>query len=528
MQSCYINGRIYFHFTIPAYLKALSKQYLNRSMIEERTTVFRQKEQEHGGDSFSRFVFSTQARYEVLATLMLCILTFLLLRYVYPFPNFYSDTGAYINAASSGDIGLYRPIGFSWLLAMAHAISQGPAVLVFIQTFLYYFSSLALFLSAWYFFRQVSNLAWHLFFPIFILAPTCVYLSNFVISDSLFISLTNLWVATLVWILGKGSRMSMILNLVVLALLLQTRYIALFYPLISVICIFIAHFKRSKGKFFLFSFLQVLVFLGVYFYTKSETKQNMGVAVFSGFSGWQKANNAMHVLPFIKIDPGTIKDAEVRKVHQFIMTNMNPAYLPKKDTIVVAHLWSNEGPLRKYMASLQATGKRPYIYYWHLASVALGKWADYILMHYPGQYVKHFMKPNAELLFALHTEVLFYWYEPTKEIKTWFGCKGCAIWPRYHYFHNFMNRFAAQGFNILWVTFASALVGLLFRSRLQFTAIQYQTLLVLSFFCILYIVMSVYASPIVLRYMLVIRHCLVMVPFLVFINLFSKKNQKII
>jgi hypothetical protein len=473
--------------------------------------------------SFGQYCISRDNRFEWVTTTVACVAGFFLLRYLYPFPNVYADTGAYISVAGTGLIGNYRPIGYSWLMAVAHAVWSPPAFLVLLQTILYFFSSLFLFLTAKYFFGRGNNITWKAFYLIFLLAPVCIYLCNFVISDSLFISLTNLWLATLFFMLFRKSAYALCWNAVFLFLLMMTRYIALFYPMITVITLFLAFFRRNKIQFVVYSGIQVLLFFAVYIITRHQTNKNIGVDVFSAFSGWQTASNALHLVPYIELDPSEIKDPEVQSFHRYILANYGGPVFRNPDTVHVYYLWSPEGALKKYMNALQKAGdpKRPYLYYWHSSSIAMGKWGNYIIRRYPVKYLRHFMKPNAEQLFRLPNEALYDWPGPSRQMKDWFGCAQCPVAPRSNSFHQLLSATASKSFNVLWIFFGISLVALCFPKWFGLHGAQYGMLWILAIFALTYTLMSVYASPIVYRYMLAIRHSLVLLPFLLLHNKLS-------
>lgn len=482
--------------------------------------------EEKSRPDFSAFLKSREIRAELILTSLLTILTTVFLLWLYPFPNTYADTGAYITVAQTGLIGNFRPPGYSWFMAGAHYLNPNPNVLVSLQTALYFFSSLFFYLTARFFFDRGHRLMWKIFFLVFMLSPTSIYLCSFVISDALFITLTNLWLATILLIVGTRRLSAVLWNTLLLLLLLQVRYIALFYPLITVGALFIAYFKRHKLRFVALSALQTAVFLGVIAFTTYQTEKNIGVRVFSGFSGWQKANNAMHVLPHINLQPKDIKDPELRKLHAFMIAH-NPVELyPRKDSVVVTYLWSPLTGPKKLMYRIWGNGNKSYLHYWHKTSIPLGKWGDYIISSYPGLFLKHYIRPNFLFLFQMSNEALFIWPPPSKQIRDWFACSNCAVAPRYSFFHHFLAATASKSFNILWLLFAGTVLMLPFRSRLRCTSTQYHMLLLVSFFSATYVIMSVYASPIVLRYLLVIRHSLMLLPFLILINIFSTGKKQ--
>jgi hypothetical protein len=475
--------------------------------------------------SFNSFVRSRDVRFELYSTLLLFIASYIVTLWIYPLPNIYADTGAYISVAGTGLIGNFRPPGYSWFLALSRFISTNADVLVLLQSVLYFFSTLFFYLTVRYFFPGGKRIWWRIFFIIFLFAPVCIYLCNFAISDALFISLTNLWVASLLWMMASGKAGPIIWNAVLLVLVMQVRFIALFYPLITVIAIFLTYFKTSKLRFLSLSILQVALFLGVIFFTTWQTKKNIGVSVLSGFSGWQKANNAMHVLPYINLKPEQIEDTAVRRMHASILANNPPGFYPSKDSVVIFYLWSPMSPFKKYLNNLRNSGKGTYLHYWHLSSISFGAWADYIMKKYPGLYARHYLLPNFLLLFNLPNEALFYFPPYSEQMKKWFDCRECDPTPRYTFVHDFLAETAPKSFNLLWLLLFFSVIALCFRSKLNCTAQQYNMMLLVSFFCIIYAAMSVYASPIVLRYLLAIRHSLLLIPFLVTIHLITVRKK---
>jgi hypothetical protein len=481
--------------------------------------------EEKSRPDFSAFLRSRETRVELVLTFLLTLLTTAFLLWLYPFPNTYADTGAYITVARTGLIGNFRPPGYSWFMAGAHYLDPDPDVLVFLQTAIYFISSLFLYLTAKFFFYQGHRTAWRIFFLVLMLSPTSIYLCNFVISDALFISLTNIWLATILWIVGTRRLSAVLWNTLLLVLLLQVRYIALFYPLVTVAALFLAYFKHHKLRFLALSALQTAVFFGIIAFTTYQTEKNIGVRVFSGFSGWQKANNAMHVLPYINLKPEQIEDTAVRRMHAFILANNPPGFYPSKDSVVIFYLWSPMSPFKKYLTNLRNSGKGTYLHYWHLSSISFGAWADYIMKKYPGLYARHYLLPNFLLLFNLPNEALFYFPPYSEQMKKWFDCKECDPTPRYTFVHDFLAATAPKSFNLLWLLLFFSVIALCFRSKLNCTAQQYNMMLLVSFFCIIYAAMSVYASPIVLRYLLAIRHSLLLIPFLVTIHLITVRKK---
>jgi hypothetical protein len=46
--------------------------------------------------------------------------------------------------------------------------------------------------------------------------------------------------------------------------------------------------------------------------------EEYGVDTFSSFGGWQKANNAVAVLPFVKVDENQLPSPQIKSLHQVV------------------------------------------------------------------------------------------------------------------------------------------------------------------------------------------------------------------
>jgi hypothetical protein len=192
--------------------------------------------------------------------------------------------------------------------------------------------------------------------------------------------------------------------------------------------------------------------------------------------------------------------------------------------VVVLYVWSYYGPMKQYMFHLKGNGKKSYLHYWHLASKPLGQWGDFMIRRYPLQFLRYYMYPNFMFLFSLSNEALFEFPDPSKQMRDWFEWDKRTAKPYHTFFHDFLAITSSKSYNILWVLLSCSMIGLFFPKYLQHSHLQHKMLIVVSFFCVMYIVMSVYASPLVLRYILVLRHSLILLPFLTFYNLLYRKK----
>ena len=149
---------------------------------------------------------------------------------------------------------------------------------------------LYLFLTLLRFYRP-SKIVQRILFAFLLLNPVSLYMCNYVSSDALFISLSLVWIVELIHMTVRQTWWRTTLQLVLLAMILGLRFTALYYPLISVVAILLS------GRNILFKtaaiagcFLVIAIGITV---TRQETYRQTGVSMFSPFSAWQVANNAL-------------------------------------------------------------------------------------------------------------------------------------------------------------------------------------------------------------------------------------------
>lgn len=212
------------------------------------------------------------------------------LTFLFPLPDFFVDSFTYVDVANRHVNVSYRPLGYSDFLRMVHGISPNCHWLVFVQLFLFYSSTLLTFFSLDYLYGLPKKWSPVVFY-LLLINPLLVLQANLVSSDSLFCSLTMVWISLCIWIINRPGYILAVLHTVVLFLCFYTRYTAIFYPVIACVVFLIA-----KGRY-LYKITSVLVTLaliiGYVKYQEDTIERSAGVRVFSGFSGWQIANNVL-------------------------------------------------------------------------------------------------------------------------------------------------------------------------------------------------------------------------------------------
>ncbi len=342
-------------------------------------------------------------------------------------------------------------------------------------------------------------------------------------SDSLFISLTLLWITATIWIIGTQNPVFLILHLVILYCVTQVRYTGLFYPLISIAAILFAY--RNKYAALALSALPVLVMYFLVQQTKSGTKEHIGVEMFSGFSGWQMANNALHIIPYIDLKVEDIEDQEIRFVHQMVLNTRDSSTYPEND-LTVNFIWDKKGPLKGVLFASMQHNHSSYLPTWYRVSEPLGKYGSYLMKTYPVEFARHYLWINLKRLFYPQTEILGrFEYNAPDIAKAWFNIKA-EFKPRSLFFHNYIAPVLPATTLVLWILlFGSLVYGLIRKGDVLFDSVQRKIFWILLFFGVTYCAFSIYASPIVLRYITPINAIQVIIAFVLINGLLKPFNE---
>ncbi len=207
------------------------------------------KTDESGYGAFLNFMLDKKNKYQVLIFLAAYVILYIILVNLYPYPAGISDSGSYVRAASTNMQDTYRPFGYSRFLIWVHALSHSIHFLVFVQFFINALCTLFLLFTIKYLFPARRKLTFYLFALLAIFSPLTLYLSNSVLSDSLFTSLTMLWIATGIWMVCcnkyRGKIISFIIHGLLLYFLITVRFTGLVYVAVSLLFVFLS-FDRKK------------------------------------------------------------------------------------------------------------------------------------------------------------------------------------------------------------------------------------------------------------------------------------------
>jgi hypothetical protein len=307
----------------------------------------------------------------------------------------------------------------------------------------------------------------------------------------------------------------LIFHLALLTAIIFTRYTGLFYPLFSsAILVFV-----YKGKIKILYALTPLLLLWFIYINVSSTMYRIGkTRTFSAFSGWQTANNALHIIPYIDLKTATIRDPELRKIHLAALETTDSAY--KALGITVAFMWDAQLPLKKYFIRYMDEYETGYMISWSKTSTYFNNYGHLLMIKYPLTYLRYFLIPNARIaIYPYNTEML----EESKTLSSqylWFN-KDSESYPspRHDPFKKFYFPALPLLTCLLWIFLGVSLICLkiIFR-KAMLNSLQKQVVIFSIMFLLAFTLFHIYAAPVAIRYLLGI-HALQLV--LIYISIFS-------
>jgi hypothetical protein len=225
------------------------------------------------------------------AGILVSVWFFYIFKQFYPYPNMVMDSYVYLKAAVD-DLGANSfPIGYSKFLQFFIFLGCSADWVIWVQFLILDTALMIFFLTFFQFFRPsraVTGLLWVFLFC----NPLLYYLSNFIMSDTLFTAISLLWVTQLIWIIFRPKPHMIWIHSIILILVFSVRYNALYYPIVSVLALLLSRY-RLWYKAMAIGLPLILIVCFVLF-TRDEMLKLTGISQFSPFGGWQLANNALY------------------------------------------------------------------------------------------------------------------------------------------------------------------------------------------------------------------------------------------
>ena len=439
------------------------------------------------------------------------LLQLIVFKYLYPHAGFIDkDSYGYLEAAYLNlNVGFY-PIGYSKFLRMLSSFTRSDTILVALQYLLLQYSALYFFYTLLYFYKP-GKLVTILLFICLVGNPVFLYISNYVLSDALFISLSLLWFTTLLWILCQPTPRLVAIHVLLLLLAFSVRYNALFYPLITVLALIISR-QRISVKIISIG-ASILLITGFIYHTSSQYgKLTGGPRQFSPFSGWQLANNAIYAYREVQQKKSKLMPVRFRSLDSTLLVHLNPPPGTEGDVAEMfpAGTWymsNRQSPLQLYMQNqFKKDTTISQLSQWASVGPLYAAYGTYLLKQYPIEFAKHYLKHNAKKFYAPPLEYLdsYNMGQDTVAIiaQHWFGYKDKRVSSSFKDKKVTVLKFYPITAAVLNVLFVLGLISFAVLKGFKDRSLFSITVLLAAVFWLVNFGFSVFAAPSALRFQL--------------------------
>lgn len=395
------------------------------------------------------------------------VILFIVFKQLYPFADYFSDSYSYLLAAKKNlDISAW-PIGYSKFLRMVHYFSSYDTVTIACQYIALQLATFFFFLTIVYW-ANISRTYQLVLFIGLLCNPLLFYVSNYINSDPLFWALSLGWFTQLIWILARPSYKGLVLHALLLFFVFTVRNNAYYYPIISIISIgFSRHRLWVKIAGAALGLIPITLFIML---TRQAANKITGEHQFSLFTGWQLANNAMYMYPYITVENSALPTAETKELDRLTKVFYKDKVPAFKDTLnsYTGNYFIREpkSPLKKYLvAHYPANSNNEILVGWGKSNAVFADYGNYLIKHHPFAYLRHFATWNAvnylmpplekltEYNLGMHTvsPIAQDWFEymsPDVTAVSFTAQKWMAI--PYQFLCMFLNCFVLGG--LIWLT----------------------------------------------------------------------------
>lgn len=447
--------------------------------------------------------------------------------HLYQLPQISWDSNYYIQMAFLNDFAL-RPSGYPVFLNFLYKFSQTLGFIVLVQAMLHY-CAITVFLYALHKVFRFNNLMYVLLGLMLLLEPVALYHVNSILSDQLFASCTIMALATLILFL-QGRKWWLIVHIALVFICIEIRHIGLFYPFFTIAMI-VVFTKGWQQKVITSVSILVLFFVLQKWHTHENLKK-YGSGVFSPFSGWTHANNALYSLPYADVKAEDIKDDEVRAFQQFVEHCYDSTGY-RDEQVGSGYLWVDKSPLNikraRIIDSLRNHMDDNTAWYtsWYTLAPEYGHYGTYMQMHYPGAYIKGYILPNFKTLISPHIgEMADYYVTPIHDE---------TMLSSYHHqpedfdnarqlYKDYLNTWIELAYKVLLLLFVASGIGLLLRYK-NFDQHQQAIVFALLAFTALFYGLTLYSSWFMYRYLLPVYTVMISAIVILVANVLHKMKK---
>jgi len=471
----------------------------------------------------------------LITGILIAIAEFAIFKYFYPFASFiHGDSFVYLDTAFQNlDINTY-PTGYSKFLRLFSVFNKSDTALVGFQYFLMMGSMFGLIFTLFHFYKPTRP-AKIILWATTIFNPVFLYLSNYICSDALFVSLSMIWFVQLLWMLYKPTTKLILWNAVILFLAFTVRYNALFYPGIASITYVLTRSRIiPKVMGLALSIGLIGCFIG---YTGSKYKALTGYRQFTPFTGWQLANNALYGYRYIDSASRKPVPKKFEQLDRMVREYFDSSRDVKKHPIEgvdasTFYMWSRGTPLQEYMYKrFEKDSTASDLKRWATVSPLFAEYGSLLMRMYPKEFFAHYIAINGLKYYAPPVEFLDSYNMMQDSVnpiaQEWFNYKSRAVKTRFKDKKVYVLNFYPILVGTMNVIFVLGLASFIFLGGYKEKRLLTKTLILIASMWLANFVFSVYASPIALRFQLfpilvTIAYAVLLVEFIV-IEAFKKE-----
>jgi hypothetical protein len=464
-----------------------------------------------------------QNRVYICSALVVTIVLLTGFKVIYPYPNMVLDSYYYVlGAIDHADVSPWA-IGYSWFLRFFGMFTHSPLALVIFQ-YLFLEGSLLVLLLTMTEVLKLSKVTRWIVSPFFFCNPLLLYCANFVMADSIFISLSVLWISLLLWMLYRPTPYLLWVHTGLIFLVFCVRYNALYYPVVATLALLISRYSWRQKLIGIAA--QMLVIGSFIAYTSFRVGQITGKSQFSPFGNWKTANDALYMYGHIYQEDSSTVPEKFAALHQTVrqyfqrggrvddLLNFRSQFYGSQ------YMFTYGTPLVSYKVRLYGEDSE-FVNFRKMAAVGplYGQYGAYLIKRFPRAFLEYFVEPNA-IRYVFPPMEAFGSLPPFflrsdylgQEAKTWFGLHTLTVsWDKINLRGKILRPYQTIVF-FVHVLFLFSLLGfLLVRGLRSLPPLERNSLIVLITLWILDLGFNLIAAATVMRYEIL----LLMVEFVV-------------
>jgi hypothetical protein len=166
-------------------------------------------------------------------------------------------------------------------------------------------------------------------------------------------------------------------------------------------------------------------------YTQQLTREQTGTQIFSAFSGWQLANNAIQIYPWLPADTTGLPSPESDQLARYVRTwfDQSGAAIKKAAPFATTfYMWSPGSPLHQYFDAYRMrrsplrqrpdTAELAYFTAWNRVAPIFTRYGHFLIVRHPVAFSRYYLWPSAKGFFLSPLDVLTVYNEGKEKVDT--------------------------------------------------------------------------------------------------------------